>query len=100
MGSPRWWFLFATIALLVVAKPCTAQIGPGDGFPDAGDAPSIGEDSQPFVDDPDAGDAPSIGEDSNELGDDPDAGDAPSIGEEPIPGEGPPDGRIEPFGGE
>ena len=38
----------ATFALLLLAKPCAAQIGPGDGFPDAGDAPSIGEGSEPL----------------------------------------------------
>ncbi len=103
-GFQRRWvqaLVAIQVAAMVSAPAVSAQVGPGMFDRDAGDAPSIGETSQRFIDDPSASDNPSIGESSGET-DFPEAGDAPSIGgaNRPFeqPGEGAPDGRLRPFG--
>jgi len=91
------------LGLCLITAVAHAQIGPGEFDAPVGEDASVGEGSQPFIEDPDAGDAPSIGGGSQPFIDDPSAGEAPSIGDanEPFdeqPAEGAPFGRGEPFG--
>ncbi len=89
------------IVSLLVASSAFAQIGPGEFAPPVGEDPSIGQDSESFIDDPPAGDVPSIGEEGESFPDDPPVGESPSVGgaNEPFeqPGEGAPYGRLRPF---